>query len=593
MTTRIYSLLKTLAAPLRREAVFFVFMYALFVAARLLEDTTSSKPTAIYYLENVFDLYLLCAVLCRLPRRVRPWIKGVFYAVGYAACISEGFIHERFHLLFVPITLQLVRETTPGEAGEFLDAYLQGPALWKTAAVYLPMLVLNIAAEAMQRRARRFVHRHTPTASDHVFNVCAPIAVAVCLVVSAGEKASMVRFFMSPDTNAAERADSHAFHTPLYRALYSAFFLELADDELNSMRRRMHSISIDSCAFTVPHIVLYIGESYNKHHSQLYGYRLPTTPHQAALAREGSLVVFTDVVSPWNVTSNVFKHILSTHSDDSPGKWTDGVLLPAILKKAGYRVAFVTSQYYKTPNMGSTDFSGSFFLNDEELDTLCFDYRNKYRKRYDSNLIKELDNFVPGAHSFTIFHGMGQHQEYNKRFGPKNVVFTTANYATRTDLSEYEKQIVADYDNATHFNDYVFAQLCRHFRNDDAVVVYLSDHGEEMFDRLHNFGRDHTATLTADIAYSEFEIPFVMWFSPKARKLHPALLQAARQAANKPFTSDDLPHLLLGLAGISCPYYDAGRDLLSPEFRTGRKRLLKQTTDYDSLMQAAKKIPQR
>ena len=109
-----------------------------------------------------------------------------------------------------------------------------------------------------------------------------------------------------------------------------------------------------------------------------------------------------------------------------------------------------------------------------------------------------------------------------------------------------------------------------------------------MFDRVHNFGRDHTAELTADIAYSEFEIPFEIWFSPKARRLHPDIVESARRAADMPFASDDLPHVLMGLAGIECGFYDARRDLLSPAFRPGRKRILKHTTDYDSLMSAPK-----
>ena len=209
-------------------------------------------------------------------------------------------------------------------------------------------------------------------------------------------------------------------------------------------------------------------------------------------------------------------------------------------------------------------------------------------QRYDSNLVKEIDKFRRGDNNFIIFHGIGQHQEYNKRFGPKNEVFTTDDYKHRTDLNEHEKQILADYDNATRFNDYVFAQLCKEFEHDDALVLYLADHGEEVFDRVHNFGRDHTAALTADIAYSEFEIPFELWLSPKARRLHPDIAEAARRAADMPFASDDLPHVLMGLAGIECAFYDARRDLLSTAFRPGRKRILKHTTDYDSLMSAPK-----
>lgn len=574
-----------LAAPLRREWVFFLFMYIVFVAARLLEQPGAHIPSYIFYLENICDLYIVCALLCAIPPRVRKWVRLAFYIIGYVAAFAEGFIHERFHLLFGPITIQLVSETTSGEATEFFASYLRGSALWKLVAIYAPMVALNIAAGICSRRIENAVRGITPKAINMTLNILAPIVVAICIVMTAGEKAKMVEFFMSQNTDEAEHADSHAFHTPLYRIAFSTKFLSLSGKELEKMRGNMRHIEIDSCAHTVKNIVLYIGESYNKHHSQLYGYRLATTPLQERMAQSGELIAMTDAVTPWNVTSNVFKDVLSTHSTDQPGSWTDGVLLPGVMKKAGYKVAFISSQYYKSPNQGVVDFNGSFFLNDSRIEKQCFDYRNKFRKNYDLSLLKEIDKFTPGPYNFIIFHGMGQHQEYCKRFEPKDAHFKAqADYAWRNDLALYEKQTVADYDNATLYNDRVVAALCKRFRDEDAVVVYMPDHGEEVYDRIHNYGRDHNARISPEIAWAEFQVPLEIWFSPIARRLHPDIYAAARKAASKPFSTDDLPHLIMGLAGIKAPIYAPTRDLLSPTFNASRRRLLKGTIDYDSLM---------
>lgn len=75
-----------------------------------------------------------------------------------------------------------------------------------------------------------------------------------------------------------------------------------------------------------------------------------------------------------------------------------------------------------------------------------------------------------------------------------------------------------------------------------------------------------------------------MWFSPSFYQNHPDVVHAARRASSRPFMSDDLSHLLMGLAGISCPYYDVHRDLLHDSFRVSRPRLLKNKYDYDSLL---------
>ena len=586
----IYKAFRCLATPLRKEYVFFVFMYIAFVAARILESPTSHTPTYVFYLENIADLYLVCALLCIIPQKARRWIRAIMYIVGYTAVIAEGFVHERFHLMFGPITIQLVMETTPGETSEFLASYLKGWALWKILLVYVPMIAVNAMAETFKKRITAFLSGAMPEVLKTASNIAIPIIVGACFICSGGEKIQMIKFFTSHDTDEAEHADNHAFHTPFYRIVFSTKFLSLSSQELERMRENMRNIKIDSCKHTVKNIILYIGESYNKHHSQVYGYELETTPNQKAMADEGNLIVFKDAVTPWNVTSNVFKDVLSTHSTDQKGSWIDGVLIPGVLKKAGYKVAFITSQFYKSPNLGVVDFNGSFFLNDKEIERKCFDYRNKYRKAYDLQLIKEINKFSCGDYNFIIFHGMGQHQEYNKRFGKSDVRFTAGNYPSRHDLTVYEKQIIADYDNATLYNDRVVKQLCERFKNDDAVVVYLPDHGEEVFDRIHSYGRDHNADVSADIAFSEFEVPFEIWFSPRAKKEHSDIYNAARKAADKAFSTDDLPHLLMGIAGISSPLYDARRDLLNPTFNDSRKRILKRSVDYDSLMTVDRKL---
>jgi heptose-I-phosphate ethanolaminephosphotransferase len=584
-----------LAAPLRREPLFFVFMYAMFVVARIIESPASGTPACVLYFENIADLYILCALLRAVPRRVRPWLRGVLYGAGYLAAFAECFIHVRFHLLFGPITVQLLSETTPGESAEFLSAYFRGGELAKLCLVFVPLILANIAAGISAPRLMRLKGFALPRIAGSLraaTDAAAVACVALCFVLSAGEKAKMVKFFASRDTAEAERCDSHAFHTPVYRMVFSAKFLSLSAAELERVRSQARSIRVDSCSRTVRNIVLYIGESYNKHHSQLYGYALPTTPRQKALADKGELVVMRNAVTPWNVTSNVFKEMLSTHASGSGGSWADGALLPGVMRKAGYKVAFITSQYYKSPNLGVVDFNGSFFLNDSELSRLCFDFRNRYRKAYDASLLKELDKFPRDSFNFVIFHGMGQHQEYSRRFRPGDVHFTAADYAGRSDLSRGERQIVADYDNATLYNDKVMARLCRRFRDEDAIVVYVADHGEEVFDRMHTYGRDHDAAVSADIAWSEFEVPMVIWFSPQAASLHAGIYRAARRAADRPFLTADMPQLLMGLAGISSPLYDERRDLLAPAYDTRRKRMLKNSVDYDSLMnRSARNLP--
>lgn len=103
------------------------------------------------------------------------------------------------------------------------------------------------------------------------------------------------------------------------------------------------SIRIDSCTYTSPNIIVVIGESFNRHHSSLYGYELETNPR---LSKLENLVVFSDVITPVNLTSEAFKNFLSVSSLRENVEWFEAPLFPAIFLKNGYNVIFYSFSYY-------------------------------------------------------------------------------------------------------------------------------------------------------------------------------------------------------------------------------------------------------
>ena len=345
-------------------------------------------------------------------------------------------------------------------------------------------------------------------------------------------------------------------------------------------------IQVDSCSFRVPNIVLVIGESYNKHHSQLYGYDKPTTPRQMALQEEGSLVTFTDVVSTWNLTSFVFKHMLSLYAVGDSGEWCDKPLFPEVFRKAGYHVTFITNQFQSKANEAVYDFSGGFFLNDPELSQRQFDTRNTRLYPYDEGMLKEYDKLAKENtdHNLIILHLMGSHLMYKSRYPQKTRKYLTAKMYNRPELTNKQRMILADYDNSLRYNDSIVTTVTQRFMDKDAVVIYMPDHGEEMFDeKPYTYGRNHSANINKRLARYEMEIPFWIWGSPRYRENHPYGWQAIQNAKDRPMMVDALPHLLLSLAGISTPLYRADLNIISSEYNQKRPRILKGVTDYNEL----------
>jgi heptose-I-phosphate ethanolaminephosphotransferase len=332
-------------------------------------------------------------------------------------------------------------------------------------------------------------------------------------------------------------------------------------------------------------IVLIIGESYNKHHAQLYGYDLPTTPRQLVRQRTGQLIAFSDVVTPWNLTSFVFKHMLSTHVIGQEGQWSDYPMMPVVFRKAGYDVTFLTNQFLPKAKDAVYDFSGGFFLNDPEFSKRQFDTRNSRTYRYDETLLKAYDALKgkPAKGRLTILHLMGSHVDYRARYPKQRQYFTPSMYQ-RPELTDKQRRILSDYDNSLRYNDSILWAITQRFMDKDAVVIYVPDHAEEIFDgKPYMYGRMHGANIDYRLARNEMEIPFWIWGSPRYIERHPYGWEAIQDAKDRPLMTDVLPHLLLYLGGISTPLYHPEYNVITPEYNTRRPRILKGVTDYNKL----------
>ena len=82
-------------------------------------------------------------------------------------------------------------------------------------------------------------------------------------------------------------------------------------------------------------------------------------------------------------------------------------------------------------------------------------------------------------------------------------------------MDKNKKWAIATYDNATLYNDAVMGHIFDLYRNKNAVVVYFSDHGEEIYDYRDQRGRHVSYAPSADMLRHQNEVPFVIW-SPTA-----------------------------------------------------------------------------
>ena len=605
-----------LFSPIQQNGAFFVFMFALGWICTQLEimpyylRNKGAEPYELSVPELFLDIYVVCVILTLIPRKIRIWVKALFYILLYGVALVDMFCYERFESTLTPTMLMLAMETTGQEAQEFLSGYLS----WETVKSGVGWILLLIIVHILWTFLRKFFSRMRQRLILPKVNplfIKSLKAVLGCVVAwllyssisqTWDNKVAMHRLFsydtigqVEHEQTKKERAN---LYLPVYRLAFGIYANRLASHQLVQLLAASEKIQVDSCSYRVPNIVLVIGESYNKHHSQLYGYDKPTTPRQMALQDEGSLVAFTDVVSTWNLTSFVFKHMLSLYAVGDSGEWCDEPLFPEVFRKAGYHVTFITNQFESKAKEAIYDFSGGFFLNNPELSQRQFDNRSTRTHHYDDGVLKEYDALEKesGVRSqetgdrsqesgeLVILHLMVSHVDYRARYPQKTQTYFTPQMYDRPELNDKQKQILAHYDNSLRYNDSIVACITQRFADKDAVVIYVPDHGEEIFDGSpYMYGRMHGANIDYRLARNEMEIPFWIWGSPQYRENHPYGWLAIQNAKNRPLMIDALPHLLLYLGGISTPLYREELNVISPKYDMKRPRILKGITDYNQL----------
>ena len=232
----------------------------------------------------------------------------------------------------------------------------------------------------------------------------------------------------------------------------------LSSNELPVLINSLEKTVVDSCKFHTKNIELIIGESFNKHHSSLYGYPLKTNP---CLEKEYNLFIMQDVISTDRLTSIVLKNIFSFRNKDNHIYWAESTLFPAIFKKAGYCSYLISNQEVEDGDYKDVYNMANNYLVHSRTKQYLWNIQNKQIHQYDSQLIDEYINLKneKATYSLIIFHLLGQHTAYADRYPKEKSFFTEKDYDYRTDLNQKQKSYLAHYDNAIRYGDEVIKSI--------------------------------------------------------------------------------------------------------------------------------------
>lgn len=506
-------------------------------------------------------------------------VRGLIYMAAVSLFAINIFLTLNFDTMISPWILLLIHETNGNESSEFLSTY----ALSTPSIVTYGLTLLSVGLIVIGEKMGRSITIKRPRLMLFPFILWLAVGVWQAVLV-------IMMFFASTQSQLQSWYEGKAFYcienTPA-NLLYSFYHLHLTNHENDAAweasEKVFQSVVTRDEKDTLD-VVLIIGESYNKYHASIYGYYLDTTPTMREQQKRGNLFVFQDAISPFNMTTLAVKNMLSTNSISLHQSWEEHPLVMTIFRKAGFDVAMWDNQKSEN-NVLFHDFSNNSLLYGKKMVESTYHHLNNAPFDYDQQLVDTaLTVKRKPSSTLTVFHLMGQHTAPIWRYpeNDENAIYT-ADSIQRNDLNDYQRQYIAEYDNATRYNDHVIGSIIQYYRQRNAVILYLSDHGDEVYDYRDVVGRTHEPVKQKQALKYQYEIPMVLWCSDQFIQRHPNTMQNIRRAILRPFSSDNVPQLLMGLSGIHSSFYEPKKDVLSNQYHCG-KRIVQNTTDYDTVM---------
>ena len=519
---------------------------------------------------------LMAWACCFIKWRI---VRGLIYMATVSLFAINIFLTLNFDTMISPWILLLVHETNGNESSEFLSTY----ALSTPSIVTYGLTLLSVGLIVIGEKMGRSITIKRPRLMLFPFILWLAVGVWQAVLV-------IMMFFASTQSQLQSWYEGKAFYcienTPA-NLLYSCYHLHLTNHENDAAweaSEKVFQSTVTRDEKDTLDVVLIIGESYNKYHASIYGYYLDTTPTMREQQKRGNLFVFQDAVSPYNMTTLAVKNMLSTNSISLHQSWEEHPLVMTIFRKAGFDVAMWDNQKSEN-NVLFHDFSNNSLLYGKKMVESTYHHLNNTPFDYDQQLVDTALTVKrkPGS-TLTVFHLMGQHTAPIWRYpeNDENAIYT-ADSIQRNDLNDYQRQYIAEYDNATRYNDHVIGSIIQYYRQRNAVILYLSDHGDEVYDYRDVVGRTHEPVKQKQALKYQYEIPMVLWCSDQFIQRHPNTMKNIRRAILRPFSSDNVPQLLMGLSNIHSSFYEPKKDVLSNQYHCG-KRIVQNTTDYDEVM---------
>ena len=508
-----------------------------------------------------FWAVLLLILVSIPPRRIGRWLSWGALVVVFLITFLEQYVISCYRTCVTSTIMMLVLSTNTREASEFLSVIDLRPL-----ALILGIVLVVSAASVGYRRL---------TARIQIDRWWKVALLTLLLVLPCFGYRNNIRTYREGLTTTFP---IYAQLAPIDRFWQSTYLTWNTVKQIDRLHREFETMDIGRVQVTKDlgshTVVLIIGESLRRNSMHCYGCPYPTTPHLDSLARQGDLILFSDVVSSKSNTDPSLCELLTFHTTDQRRPWYEYPTIVQTMSASGYYTYWLSNQE-KVLRFGQAMLvipplaDSSLFVNSRLPDD---DLLVSREESYDERVLPRLmvgKQFARGRDKlFEIIHLSGQHMTFSKRYPKRYAHFDPQDIAiTVGEPNDYKRSIKAEYLNSILYNDWVVSTIMHSYDDTPALIFYLSDHGLDMYDNPAA-----PESMWHDVSKQALPIPFMVYVTPAMRRLHPELYTQIKEARERPIMSDILTHSITGLLGIVGQASDDRYNVFSPRYWSTRPR---------------------
>lgn len=314
--------------------------------------------------------------------------------------------------------------------------------------------------------------------------------------------------------------------------------------------------------------IVHIGESVRADRLSVNGYEKDTTPWLRSQTR---LINYSRCISAAPETVKAFIAILTNgrcnveNAPDGGYMPTVGCVMDLFAANGITCSSFIGAGAFQ--NSTSNPFNGILMQMTKSS------HKQFFNDGFPIHQVDSILNYVASCQNENIFilaNNAGSHLPfhlYDENQAPFKPTSKTAYIENPADNPEKGVEANNAYDNTIYMLDMYIQKLITGLHGKPFIYIYVGDHGE-CTGQEGIWSRAGVTEPEKYYASSSCIVPMLVYASPEFEALHPHFAEALHELRNHStmtIAHEHVFHTLLGLFGISTPYYDASLDLSSPK----------------------------